>query len=178
LDVKDAVIGAVPDLIVFKKTCRRFLSYFHIEEISCFFVGERDEVIVPEKGKKTNDEDNENQRKGDTIEADPPCFKSSDLAMTGERAEGEEGGQQNRIGDRPLEGCFRDLIEEVFEHQVKRSLISMEEIHLLKEEDDNIDQDQTAQAQAENLQVFPYNISMNDTITFKHFQKAFSNSVE
>jgi hypothetical protein len=172
------MVAVVPDLVVFKETGRRFFSYFHIEEISCFFVGERDKVIIPEEGKETNKEDNENQRESDTIEADPPRFKSSDLAMAGEHAEGEEGSQQNRIGDRPLEGCFWNLIEEVFEHQIKRSLISMEEIHLLEEEDDHINQNQTAQAQAEDLQVFPYDISMKDTITFKHSQKTFSNSVE
>jgi hypothetical protein len=146
LDVKDATIAAVPDLVILEKACRGFFSHLHIKEISGFLVGEGDEVIVSEEGKETNDKDNENERKGNTIEADPARFKSSDLAMAGERAESEEGAQESRIGDRPLKCGFWNLIEEVFEHQVKGSLISIEKIHLLEEEDNDIDQHQTAQA--------------------------------
>jgi len=61
---------------------------------------------------------------------------------------------------------------------VERGLVSDEEIHFLEEEDDDIDEEQAAQAQAEDLQVFPYDISMKDTVTFKHFQKALSTSAE
>jgi hypothetical protein len=43
---------------------------------------------------------------------------------------------------------------------VERGLVSNEEIHLLEEEDDDIDEKQAAQAQAKDLQVFPYDISM------------------
>ena len=97
--------------------------------------------------------------------------------MAGERAESEEGAQQSRVGDRPLKCRFRNLIEEVFEHQVKGSLKSIEKIHLLEEQDSDIDQHQTAQAQGEDLQVFPYDISMKDAVAFKHFQKTLSISV-
>jgi hypothetical protein len=168
LDVEDAVIAAVPDLEVFERACRRFFSHLDIEEISGFLVGEGDEVIAPKEGKKTNDEDNENKRKGDTVEANPSCFKSSDLAMAREGAEGEERAQESRIRDGPLECCLWDLIQEVFEHQVEGSLISVEKAHLLEEEDDNIDKDQTAQAQGEDLQVFSNDIPMKDAVTFKH----------
>jgi hypothetical protein len=71
--------------------------------------------------------------------------------MAGERAEGQQGAQKSRIGDRPLKCGFWNLIEEVFEHQVKGSLVSIEKIHLLEEEDNDIDQHQTAQAQCEDL---------------------------
>jgi hypothetical protein len=161
----------VPNLEILEKACRGVFSHLHIKEISGFIVGEGDEVIVSKKGEETNDQDNENEGKSNPIEADPARFKSSDLAMAGERAESEEGAQQSRVGDRPLKCRFWDFIEKVFEHQVKGSLISIEKIHLLEEEDNDIDQHQTAQAQGEDLQVFPYEISMKDTVAFKHFQK-------
>jgi hypothetical protein len=140
-------------------------------------IGEGDKVIVSKEGEETNDKDNENERKRNTIEADPARLESSDLAMAGERAESEEGAQESRIGDRPLECGFRNLIEEVFEHQVKGSVIPVEKVHLLEEEDNDIDQHQTAQAQCEDLQVFPYDISMKDAVVFKHLQNNLSISV-
>jgi hypothetical protein len=141
-------------------------------------VGEGDDVIVSQEGKKTDDEDDENERKGNTVEADPARFKGGDLAVAGESAEGQKGAQESRIGDRPLKGRLRNLIEEVFEHQVKRGLMFIEEVHLLEEEDNDIDQDQAAQAQGEDLEVFPYDISMKDPVAFKHLRKALSISVE
>ena len=160
----------VPDLIILEKAGRGFFSHFHIKEVSRFLVGERDEVIVSEEGEKADDEHNENQREGDSIKANSSCFKSSDLAMAGKGAEGEKGAKQDRIGDRPLEGCFRNLIKNVFKHQIERGMISLEEIHLLEEDDDDIDKDQTAQAQAKDLQVFPYHVSVKDAMTLKHLQ--------
>jgi len=77
-----------------------------------------------------------------------------------------------------LKGCFRNLIEEVFEHHVEGGLIFGEKFHLLEEEDDDIDKDQAAQAQAEDLEVFSYEISMKDTMTLKHLPKSLSVSVE
>jgi hypothetical protein len=44
-----------------------------------------------------------------------------------------------------------DPAEEVFEDQIERGLMLDEEIHFLKEENDRIEEDQTAQAQTENL---------------------------
>jgi len=146
LDVKDTMIAAVPDLVILKKACRGLFSYFYIEEISGFLVGKGDEVIVSEEGQETNDKDDENERKGNPIEANPARLKSSDLAVAGEGAESEEGAQKSCVGDRPLKGGLWDLIEKVFEHQVERRLKPIEKIHLLEEEDNGINQDQTAQA--------------------------------
>ena len=146
LDIKDAVIAAVPDLIILKKACRGFFSDLDIEEISGFLVGKGDEVVVSEEGQETNKKDDENQRKGNPIEANPSCLKGRDLAVAGKGAQSEEGAQESCIGDRPLKGGFRDLIEKVFEHQIERRLKSIEKVHLLEEEDNDINQDQTAQA--------------------------------
>jgi hypothetical protein len=146
LNVKDAVIAVIPDFIVFKKTCRRFFSHLYIEEISCFLVGKGDQIIISEEGKETNDEDDENQWGDDTIEANPSCLKSNDLTMTGEFAEGDEGSEQNGIGNSPLKDYFRNLIEEVFEYQGERGLIFNEMIDPLEEEDNDIDEDQTTQS--------------------------------
>jgi hypothetical protein len=146
LNINDTAIAAVPDLVVFEKTRGRFFPHFHIKEVSRFLVGEGDEVIVSEEGKKTNDEDDKDQRKGNAIEADPPCLKGGDLAVARECAEGEKGGEENRVRNRPLEGCLRNLVKDVFEHQIERGVIPLEEIHLLEKDDDDIDEDQTAQA--------------------------------
>jgi hypothetical protein len=146
LDVKDAMTAAVPDLVILEKACGGLFSHLYIEEISGFLVGKGDEVIVSKEGQETNDKDDENERKGNPIEANPARLKSSDLAVAGEGAESEEGAQEGCVGDGPLKGGFRDLIEKVFEHQVERCLESIEKIHLLEEEDNGINQDQTAQA--------------------------------
>jgi hypothetical protein len=171
------MIAAVPDPVILEKARRRFFSHLDIEEISGFLVGKGDEIIVPEEGKETNDKNNEDEGESDAIKANPAGFKGSDLAMTGERAEGQQGTQKSCIGDRPLECGFRNLIKEVFEHQVKGSLVFIEKVHLLEEEDDDIDQHQTAQAQGEDLQVFANDISMKDAVAFKHLQPSFSISV-
>jgi hypothetical protein len=71
LDVKDATIAAVPDLEISEKACRRFFPHLHIKEISGFLIGEGDEVIVSKEGKEANHKDNENDRKGNAIEAYP-----------------------------------------------------------------------------------------------------------
>ena len=95
--------------------------------------------------------------------------------MSGERSEGEEGSEQNGVGKGPLENHLRDLIEEVQKNKVKGALYLTKRFHLLEEEDNDIDEDQAAQAQAEDLQIFPDDISMKDTVTFKHLlQKALS----
>jgi len=177
LDVNDVTIAAVPDLEVFEKACGRFFSHLHIKEISGFLVCEGDEVIVSKERKKANHKDNEDERKGNTIEADPARFECRDLAMAGKRAEGQQGAQESCIGDRPLKCRLWNLIEKVLEHQVEGSLISIEKSHLLEEEDDDIDQDQAAQAQGEELQIFPDDISMKDTVAFRHPQLSFSISV-
>ena len=51
-------------------------------------------------------------------------------------------------------------------------------IHLLEKEDDYIDEDQAAQAQAEGFQVFPDDILMKNAVALKHLQKALSTFVE
>jgi len=47
-----------------------------------------------------------------------------------------------------LKGDFRNLIEDILEDQIERGLIFDKKVHLLEEEDDDIDQDEAAQAQA------------------------------
>jgi hypothetical protein len=133
LDVKDAMVAAIPDLEVFEKACRWFFSYLHIKEMSGPLVGEGNEIVVSKERKETDDQDNEYERKGNTIEANSSCFKSGDLTVAGECAEGQQGAQESCIRDCPLKGRFRDLIEEVFEHQVEGSLMLIEKIHLLEE---------------------------------------------
>ncbi len=54
----------------------------------------------------------------------------------------------------------------------------MEHVHLLEEDHDDVDQDQTTQAQAEDLQVFPYHVSVKGSMTMKHLQQALSTSAE
>jgi FtsZ-binding cell division protein ZapB len=71
-----------------------------------------------------------------------------------------------------------DPAEEVFEDQIERGLMLDEEIHFLKEENDRIEEDQTAQAQTEDLQIFTNDISVEDPVTFKHLRRAFSIYVE
>src|SRR5512136_471145 len=160
----------VPDLKILEKAGRRFFSHFHINEIPCFMVGQGDEVIISEEGEEADDEHNENQREGETIEANSSCFKSSDLTVAGEGAEGEECAKENRVRDRPLKGGCGNHIEKIFEHQVEGCLVSIKKTHLLEEEHHDIDKDQTAQAQAKDLQVFPYHVSVKNAMTIKHLQ--------
>jgi len=88
--------------------------------------------------------------------------------MAGEHAKGEKGREENRIGKGPLKGHLRDFVEEVFEDERKRCSILDERIHPLKEKDDNINEDQAAQREAENLQIFPDDILLNGPVVFKH----------
>ena len=97
--------------------------------------------------------------------------------MSGKHAKGEKGGQQNRVGEGPLKGNFRDFIDEVFEDERKRCSILDERIHFLKEKDDNINEDQAGQRKAENLQIFADDILLNGPVVFKHLQKVLSISV-
>ena len=97
--------------------------------------------------------------------------------MSGERAQGEKGGKENPIGKGPLEDHFRDFIEKVFEDEVERGLIPREEIHLLEEEDNEVDKDEAAQTQAEDLQIFTSHIAVDDPVMIKHRQRTLSISV-
>jgi len=76
--------------------------------------------------------------------------------------EGEEGGQQNSIGHRPLEGHQRDLIQQIFEDKVKGSLILGKDIHFLKKEHHEIDEDEATQAEAKEPQEFRKDIPLKD----------------
>jgi hypothetical protein len=76
--------------------------------------------------------------------------------------EGEEGGEQNSIRHRPLEGDQRDLIQEVFKDKVKGGLILGEDIHFLKEEHNEIDEDEATQAEAEESQEFKKDVPPKD----------------
>jgi hypothetical protein len=71
--------------------------------------------------------------------------------MASEHSECEKSGEQYGIRKGPLKGHIRDLIEEVLEYESKRSLMFNEKVHLLKEEDDDIDEDQAAQTQAKDF---------------------------
>jgi hypothetical protein len=75
-----------------------------------------------------------------------------------------------------LEDHLGDLIEEIFEDEEERGLMFDEEIHLLKKEDDHIDEDQTAQTENEDLQIFTDNITVQNPIAFKHLRRVLSTS--
>jgi hypothetical protein len=91
--------------------------------------------------------------------------------MPGEHAEGKEGCEQNAIGKGPLENHLRDFIEEVLKYEIKRGLILNKEIHLLNEENDHIDEDEAAQTESENLQIFTNGIPMEDPMALKHLRR-------
>jgi hypothetical protein len=88
--------------------------------------------------------------------------------MAGERSKGKEGSEQDGVGKSPLEDDLRNLVKEIQKDNGERSIIFDEEIHLLEEEDNDVDEDQAAQAQAEDIQILPDDISMENTVTFKH----------
>jgi hypothetical protein len=96
--------------------------------------------------------------------------------MTGEGAQGEKGGKENRIGKGPLKDHFRNLKDEVLKNKEKRGLMLDENIHFLKEEDDDIDEDQTAQTETEDLEIFTYDIAVKHMVTFNHLQRILSMS--
>jgi len=73
------MIAAVPDLVILEKARRRFFPHLHIEDEPGFLIGKRDKGVVPKEGKETDNENNQNERKGDAIEANPSRFKSGDL---------------------------------------------------------------------------------------------------
>jgi hypothetical protein len=177
-NVKDSVVTAVPDLVIDEDTRRLFFSHLDIQHVSNLLVGEGDKVFIAEKRNKAREEGDEKERDSDSIEANPPRFQSCDFTVARECAEHEKGTQEDCIRKSPFKGHFRDLIEEVFEDQVGRGLIFDKEIHFLKKENDNINEDQTTQAKAEKLQVFTNNILLDDPITIKHHQRALSISFE
>jgi hypothetical protein len=67
-----------------------------------------------------------------------------------------------------LKNDLRDFVEEINEDQVEGSVILAEEIHFLKKQDDDIDEDQTAQAQAKYLQKLASDIAMERPVMIKH----------
>jgi hypothetical protein len=144
LNVKNAVVAVIPDLIILKET--RWLLLFHLnrEEILNLLVGKRDDVFVPHERKEADDEGKQEEWKGDSIEADATRLHRSDLTMAGKHTKGEKGCEQNRIRESPLKGHLRDLVKEVFKDEDKRCLMLNENAHLLEEEDDDIDEDQAA----------------------------------
>jgi hypothetical protein len=146
LDVKDPMVTAVPDLVILEETRRLFFSYLNIQQVSNPLGCKGDEIRVAQKRKEADEESNEKERESDSIETNPPRFKGGDLAVSREHTEGKKGGEEDRIGKAPLEDYFRDLIEKVFEDQVVRCLVFSEKIHLLAEENHDIDEDQTTQA--------------------------------
>jgi hypothetical protein len=80
--------------------------------------------------------------------------------VTGECPKGEKGREQYRIRKSPLKDHLWDLVEEVFKDEKKRGLMFDEKIHFLEEEDDHIDEDQSAQAEKEYLQIFSGDITV------------------
>jgi hypothetical protein len=65
--------------------------------------------------------------------------------VSGKPAKCEKGGEQNRIGENPLEDHFWNSIKEVFKDQIEWRLVFDDEIHLLEKENDHINEDQAAQ---------------------------------
>jgi hypothetical protein len=67
-----------------------------------------------------------------------------------------------------LKHDFGDLIGDVFKDEIEGGLILDEDVHLLEKENDHIDEDEAAQAQAEDLQKFPNDIPVKNPAVFKH----------
>jgi hypothetical protein len=89
--------------------------------------------------------------------------------MSGKVAQGEKGGKQNRIGQGPFKDDFGYLIGDVFKDEIEGGFIFDEDIHLLEKENDHIDEDEAAQAQAEDLQEFSNDIPVKNPVIFKHW---------
>jgi len=139
------VIAAVPDLVVFEETRRLLLSNFDIQQILGFLVRVRNKVFVPKEGTKTDEEGNEKQWQGDSIEADSTRLHGYNLAVPGENSECKKDAEQNRIGKNPLKDDFWNPIQEIFEDQIEWGLIFDDEIYLLEKKNDHINEDQAAQ---------------------------------
>ena len=174
LDVENSVFVAIPDLVILEKTQGPFFSYFNIEQGTGGLVGEGDQVLIAQEGEETDQQGNEKEGKSNPIETDPSRFQGGDLAVARERPQGKKGRQKNRIRKSPLKSHFGDLVEEVFEDQIERGLISDEEVQLLQEENNHVDEDEAAQAQAENPEILAGNISAKDSMPIEHSRKAFS----
>jgi hypothetical protein len=65
--------------------------------------------------------------------------------MPREHAEGEKGGEQDRVGKSKLKGYLRDLIEDVLKDKIEGGPIFNEIIHPLEEEHNDVNEDQAAQ---------------------------------
>ena len=115
MNIKDTVIAAVPDLEVFEKASRLFFFNLHIKEMSGLLVGEGNKVIVSKERKETNDQDDEDKRKGNTIKANSSCFKGGDLTVAGEDAKREKGGEQDAARKGPTQHPLRRLYHEVLD---------------------------------------------------------------
>jgi hypothetical protein len=146
LNVKDTVIAPVPDLVILKKAGRFLFFNLHVPNIPGLLIGGGNEVFIAEKMDHTNKKDHKKQRQSDAIKADSPCLQGSNLTMSGKRSKGEQDREEDCIGKSPLKGDFREPIEKIFEDQVKRGLVSVENVHLLKEDDNHVDEDKAAQA--------------------------------
>jgi hypothetical protein len=168
LDIEDAVVTVIPDFIILEETGRCFSFDLDIQQISTPLIAQRDKMLIPEKGKKTHQQGDEEQGNGDSIKADSTRFHRRDLTVPGEHAEGEKGGEKNGIGKGPLKGHLWHFIEKVFKDERERCSILDERIHFLKEKDNNINQDQAAQSEAEYLQIFADDIPLNGPVVFKH----------
>jgi hypothetical protein len=103
------------------------------------------EVFITKERTKTDEEGNEKERQGDSIEAQPTCLHGDNLAVSGEGAECQKDAEQNRIGKNPLKDDFRNPAQEIFKDQIEWGLIFDNEVHLLEKENDHINEDQAAQ---------------------------------
>jgi hypothetical protein len=168
LNIEDMVVTAIPDLVILEETGRLLLPDLHIQQIARLLVGERDQVFIPEKGNKADEKGDEEKGLNNPIEAYPSGLKGRDLAVPGEGAECKEGGNQYGVGKGAIKGDFREFVEKIFENQVEGGLVSDEQVHLLEKEDDHINEDQTAQAKAENLEVFAGDIAVEGPVVFRH----------
>jgi hypothetical protein len=97
--------------------------------------------------------------------------------VPGEHPQGEERSEQNPIGKSPLKNHLWNLIEEVEKDKMDRGFVFDELTYPLEEKYNDIDEEQAAQAQTEDIEIFPYDVSMEDAVIFKHLQKNLSISV-
>jgi hypothetical protein len=168
------MVAVVPYFIVLEQIVRSFSPYPNVQEISNLLIGDWDKILIPQKRKEADNECKQEEREGDSIKADATRFHRSDLTMPGKHPEGEKGCEQHSIGKRPLKNRLRNLVKQVFKDEDKGSLVFDKNAYFLKEKDDHIHEDQTAQSEAEDLQVFAADISLNGPGVFKHLRTALS----
>ena len=170
MNIKDAAIAAIPDFVVLKESRRLFLSHLNKVEISNSLIRKGDKVLIAQERKETEDESDEEQGESDSIETDTTRFHRCNLAMPREHTQGEKSGEQNSIGKSPLKGHLWNATEKVFKDETQRSPIFDEDIYFLEEEDEDVNENQAAEGQAKDPQIFRNHVSLEGPVTFKHLR--------